>query len=220
MTAGSGGMPNNKLAVREQSLATAPQPEGLSRISWRPNQLFKCDENGKLLLQPEGPQDLGEAIVAALDTLAALTGATNDGGLLDIMAEQLEDMHPRALELAFTWLNKHWIKRDDRGQVIRGSMPLPQEIREKGEALYAAEIRKAKEAASVAELADLKRREASGEKFYGLDDLAKAAKEIIGTDVSKDPSAAERAARAKMPERDRVAELQQQKVSLHEGGII
>jgi hypothetical protein len=141
--------------------------------------------------------------MGALTSLAALTGATNDdAGLLDLMAEQLEDVHPRALELAFAWLNKHWIKRDGEGQVIRGTMPIPQEIRELAQSLHSEEKRKLAEQKEADELRELKRQRAEhpGE-FFGVGDLAADVLASIGT-VPNTDTATQR------------AKLQQQKVEL------
>lgn len=101
----------------------------------------------------------------ALTRLAALVKADNDPGLLLAYADNLQDVSPRGLELAFADLEGSW--------TVPGTLPMPAEIKALAGRLLDGERRSKEHAEQQREQRELRAARERGETF-GLADVMKA----------------------------------------------
>ena len=111
-------------------------------------------------------------MMGALTRLAALAKTATEPALLDAYADSLEDLRPRALELAFVWLERNWN--------VPGTLPVPAEIRELATRLRQEEQEAERERQRRAEQQALERRRAEHpEEFFSYTDfLAEASRRL------------------------------------------
>jgi hypothetical protein len=156
---------------------------GLTRVN---SEISTTSTNAiELFKSCESLEEREDAAIKAVHRLAKIIHATESGDEMVLLAECVGDMPARALALAFTHLERHWLPTDSDGNMIH-ILPTPAEIRAVGSRLLREERVREESLGHKAERDELeRRRQEHPEEFGRWADIPKL-HEILGGTIPGD----------------------------------